>query len=263
MFKDIICFNWFFKSSYFCYNSIMETKKENIELIIPYHGKIFIGKNKEKIINKISNESRLSALLINKDRIQERSIDSFIYEEIRRTNIQGNLVNEPLFPVVSSRDSFSSSEGLRASVQSGDRESLTVNGEAVILPGGRYTRVDFTPEGRVRMSRAKTTDSLARGIRGIAEMLEAIDRGRFESAPIFIGATNINMALIAQRLGFAIVDQSRTADGVIDTKQSSFIVVGRLEDIREQVEYFKESGRVGKLLERDRKSKRRLVPQPA
>ena len=115
------------------------------------------------------------------------------------------------------------------------------------------------PGGRIQLDRSKITDSLTKGVRGLAELLDAIDQGRFSATEVFQGQTNINMALIAQRLGFKIADSCRTPDGNINRDLTSFTIVGRLSDIRQKVEEFKQSNIQQKLEARAQ----RLQPIPA
>lgn len=180
-------------------------------------------KFEEKIINsidiKIKEDYNEIILFDNLENNQiNRRVDSFIDETIREWNQEGErLVPFPELVERTSKNRFSSPSGLKASVSHGGLSGyfgrMTIKGEECEPEDGRYTILDFVPQGRMGFNPAKMTDSLAKGIQGVMELLEAVDQGRFEAAPILIGTTNINMALIAQRLGFAIVDQCRTAEG--------------------------------------------------
>lgn len=191
-----------------------------------------------------------------------RRIDNFI-RQIRIEFPQGVDYHVPAddlrVPGSDPKKWFSSPAGLRASAATGTR-SLTVNGEKVRFEG--YNDVHFTPEGRSHFDPSKMTRSLAGGIQGIVELIDAVDQGRFEAAPIFVGMTNINMALIAQRLGFVIIDECRNSDGSINKKLSFFTVVGKLADIRARVGELKKAGVAQKLEQRNQglRAKPKLEP---
>lgn len=188
-----------------------------------------------------------------------RRIDEFIISEINSIRIQPpapvhiieHLSEEVAASVRQSDGFFASKSGLSAVVLKGLSffRQLTIGGEEVDFSRG-YTRVDFMPEGRASLDRTQITKSLAAGIQGIIELLEAIDSGKFDALAVFLGTTNINMALVSQRLGFTIVDQSRTPDGNIDKDKKRFTVVGYLDDIRERVNEFKAAGTIDKLRQR-------------
>lgn len=129
-----------------------------------------------------------------------------------------------------------------------------MHGEEVIFDN-ECTAVNFMPGKRQRRDPSKITESLAAGIRGIVELLDAINRGVVRVAPVFIGSTNINMALIAQRLGFTIADKCRTPDGKINRSLTKFTIVGRLDDIRRKVGEFEKSKIYEKLLDRAERQK--------
>lgn len=167
-----------------------------------------------------------------------RRVDTFVSQEIQGWNRQPHPRPHFTNPAVVIGKSYfeSPSTGLSAEVVKDLTicQGSTINGKSIDT-GKAYTRIDFTPGGRERFDRLKQTDSLAKGIKGIMELLDVIDQGDVYLEDIFVGSTNINMALIAQRLGFVIVDQCRTAEGQIDKNIKTFIIVGRLEDIRKQV----------------------------
>ena len=73
-----------------------------------------------------------------------------------------------------------------------------------------------------------------------------------------MGNTNLNMALIAQRLGFSIVDQCRTPDGHIDKDLKEYIVVGKLDDVRLRIEKYKREGTFEKVQSRHRRLQQNL-----
>lgn len=123
-----------------------------------------------------------------------------------------------------------------------------VEGEDLLRGGDECLRIDFMPHGRHFVDRTRLTESLVMGIRGIAELLEAVDgEERAEIPKVLMGQTNINMALIAQRLGFRIVDQDRLADGKIDLGLGYYTVVGKLADVRRRLAEFVDSGRAERL----------------
>lgn len=197
-----------------------------------------------------SKKENMNPRILEERRVNER-VDDFIREELARQQIERDV--RPIVPQMplesqNTRGNFLSSTGLSASVSVGYRRSLTVNGEKVILAD--YNDIHFTPEGRGHFDRSKMTKSLASGIQGVAELIDAVDQGRFKAAQVFVGMTNINMALIAQRLGFVIVDECRTADGNINKQLRVFTVVGKLDDIRSRVEEFKRSGTPQRLAQR-------------
>lgn len=140
---------------------------------------------------------------------------------------------------------------------------LTVDGKEVVFDGNKYTKIDFMPGDRAHFDAAKMTDSLVRGITGVIEFLAAVDEGRFEAAPVLMGTTNLNMALIAQRLGFSIVDQCRTPDGHIDKTLEKFTVVGKLDDVRTRIEKYRQEKSFKKLQERQLRLQRSLSPATA
>lgn len=152
------------------------------------------------------------------------------------------------------------STGLSATVWNDTGRLLTIQGKKVVFENGEYTEVDFTPSGRRRFIPSQMTDSLAKGVQGFMQMVEAIDNGEFVTAPVFVGSTNINMALIAQRLGFVIADDCRTPDGNINRDLKKFTVVGKLEDIKRRVEEFRRAGTEQKLAQRNQRLQLKPVP---
>lgn len=198
--------------------------------------------------------------------VNER-IDTFVHDTLR-SNLEDVLVrretsgslSEPQLAQIQARLYGSKARGLYAQVVETTQlqPRLTINGREVIFEGHKYTRIDFTPGGRTHFDAAKMTDSLANGIIGLTEFLAAVDKGQFEVASVLMGTTNLNMALIAQRLGFSIVDQCRTADGTIDKKLSEFTVVGNLADIRARIEKFRREGTFEKVQARYQKLQRNL-----
>lgn len=169
-----------------------------------------------------------------------------------------NLVRE-----ANRRDSFHSSTGLSATVCQSlpVLDEYTIGGEKVEFTDNSFTKIDFMPEGRAYKDPAKITQSLSAGINGIAELVEAIDKGDKNLVPVFVGHTNINMALVAQRMGFEIVDSCRTLDGEIDRTKTLFTVVGRLSTIRDRVEQFQQTAKYQRLQARAAtETTRRLTP---
>lgn len=154
---------------------------------------------------------------------------------------------------------FVSSTGFTASTHVYEfPRTITVKGQRVVAD--KYTEIHFIPDRRNFFDVARMTDSLAKGIQGVIELLDAVDQGKFEPAQLFVGVTNINMALITQRLGFRVVDECRSPDGQIDRVLPAFTVVGRLEDIRTRVEEFKRKGTAEKLSQRSQRLQR-MIPQ--
>ena len=208
-------------------------------------------KNEDNIISQIplipNNYAELETPNIN-----ER-LDNFIRTEIQRISLERNLGRS----LPTNEDSFSSSTGLKATVcRNTSIGRLSAKGVQIASDDDMYTRIDFLPEGRFYKDPSKVTQSLADWINGLVELLGAVDKGEVKVTPIFIGDTNINMALIAQRFGFVIVDQCRTPDGLLDKDRSQFTVVGRIDQIRKHVEQFRQSPKHGRLQER---AKRLLV----
>lgn len=140
---------------------------------------------------------------------------------------------------------------------------LTINSREVDFEGSRYTRIDFIPGDRAYFDAAKITDSLASGIVGLTEFLAAVDNGKFEAASVLMGNTNLNMALIAQRLGFSIVDQCRTPDGYIDQTLKEYTVVGKLDDVRTRIEKYRREGTLERVQARHQRLQRTLIPSTA
>lgn len=211
-----------------------------------------INRNNDTFLEKIKVKSNHEERLYLRDL---REIPSQILED-NRTNrriddfISRNFPREipPIqMPVIPSKHSFRSVAGLTAGVV-GDASTisgLTVRGEHIEAIG--VARIDFIPGGRTNFEPRNITDSLVRGIEGIGKLLDAIDNGDFCDADVLVGYTNINMALIAQRLGFSIVDQDRTVDGHIDKSKFTFTVVGRMEGVRAKFKEFEMTGKAKKL----------------
>lgn len=133
------------------------------------------------------------------------------------------------------------------------QKPIKVKGQPVSFPEQKYTKIDFTPGRRLNFIPSRVTDSLAKGILGLGQLISAIQEGKVEVAPVFVGWTNINMALISQRLGFEIADSCRKADGTIDTSRRVFVVIGRLEVIKEKVKEFQASGRAARIAARNQR----------
>lgn len=226
-------------------------------------------------LNKIKEDKRFDRylyenLIINKN--FNPRLDEFIRERIplREENLLPELdrIELPQLRELRRLDestkfkSFANS-GFTADTKKyfGPRPSLSINGQPIESSNGEYTEVHFTPDGRGNFTPSKMTDSLAKGIEGVAKMIDAIDSGTFISAQLFVGRTNLNMALIAQRLGFVIVDECRNPDGTINKDLKSFTVVGKLEDIKAKVEEFRKAGTDQKLAQRNQRLK--LKPSPA
>lgn len=231
--------------------------------------KNFIKENKilfsEKINIHKNNLKELMPLdiiinpLILEGEAVDRRVDEFIRQRMRREIPQ--RVTRPLpVPDLGPKRSFSSPTGLRADKMRGYARSLTVNGKAVLFED--YNDIHFMPGGRAYFDSSRVTESLTKGIQGVVDLLDAVDQGEFEPASTFIGTTNINMALIAQRLGFVIIDECRNQDGSINKNSQQFTVVGELRDIRARVEEFKRAGIDQKLAQRNQRlrAKPKLAP---
>lgn len=240
--------------------------KEKIDLSKVILRENFFSKVQSPLKKNIEQKillNRINPLILERPDVNER-LDIFIRDRIggripQEANRPLLLDNLPV-PDQDSKKTFFSSTGLRASVSTGYTRTLTVNGEKVALED--YNDIHFTPERRHFFSPSKMTESLASGIQGVVGLIDAIDQGKFQAAPVFVGTTNINMALIAQRLGFVITDECRTPDGNINKNLRSFTVVGKLEDIRTRVEEFRRAGVAQKLEQRSQRlqAKPKLVP---
>ncbi len=202
-----------------------------------------------------------------------REFDLFIQNEFRQRILNETLesqvptisINPTLQEQSHLQTTFKSKTGLLANI--GTARTILIDaqldnlsaGEVSISSDEKITRIDFVPEGRARFIASKMTDSISKGINGLIELLEAIENASFDSAPILVGSTNLNMALISQRLGFRIADQCRTQTGEIDKTLSKFIVIGKLDEIKTKVEEFKNSDITQKISDRARRLK--LQPQ--
>lgn len=241
------------------------SEKNFSENKISFDKEIFKTKKFEK--NRLEEEiiplNRTNPLKLERENV-DRRLDDFIRERMDIRIPQRANPPLPLNPDLFNPKRGFFSSGLSSRVVKGAYvRELTVHGERVVLED--YNDIHFTPGGRGRFNFSKMTESLASGIQGIVELINAVDQGRFEAAPVFVGTTNINMALIAQRLGFVIVDQCRTPDGTINKNLGSFTVVGKLSDIRVRVEEFKRAGVDQKLAQRSQglKTAPRLEPARA
>ena len=116
------------------------------------------------------------------------------------------------------------------------------------------------PGGRKSFDPTKMTDSLANGVKGLMEFVGAIDQGAFKPASTMMGSTNLHMALIAQRLGFMIVDECRSSDGSINKDLDYYTVIGKTPDIQERVHQFVAEGRHQRIIERSQRLA--SAPQP-
>lgn len=223
---------------YLVFNSIDHNKKIQKNFFI------------EKIIEEKNLESKFTS----------RRFDSFIatvLENIRRDS--GGQDTVQFATTERKKTTFSSISGLSARVLESRGEEITVDEKKLQIE--RYTQIDFTPGQRTRFDSTKVSDSLANGIKGLVELVAAIDKGEVVLEPIFIGETNIKMALISQRLGFRIADSCRLPNGQIDKSKERFTVVGRLEDIRQKLAEFAQKGLTERILNRDARLRR--IPQPA
>lgn len=228
--------------------------------------------NRYGLENKESNPDIFRNLSLFKDmntsllerRIISGNIDDFIGNIVRQVppTISEHRIESNASHGLGTDRVFRSSTGLSAStlVDNGPAQHR-IKGEPVIFEEGAYTRIDFTPGGRTSFDSTLMTDSLANGIKGLMELVDAIDQGRFKPASTAVGSTNLHMALIAQRLGFVIVDECRTEDGNIDRDRESFTIVGKMLDVQEKVHKFVAEGRHQRIIERSQKLT--SAPQPA
>lgn len=248
---------------------------ENLNSILRPHFREVFREPLFKLTNKLNNGSIYSLneiynLFFDKNFLSKQNLEKNIFPHFDRFDefegrpmraqldrfIQEAMIQRPREqalpqPEEQRRDHFYSSTGLRAiraiRVKDDLFQHLTVGGETIVFDNNEYTMMHFTPEQRSSFQRSKMTKSLAAGINGIVEMLDAMDQGRVDLAPVFVGRTNLNMALIAQRMGFVIVDECRTADGEINKKLPRLTVVGKLADIRRKVAEFTQSAEYERL----------------
>lgn len=82
------------------------------------------------------------------------------------------------------------------------------------------------------------TESLFYSVEGLKQMIEAIRHNKVDLPPTFIGFTNVDMAKIAMRFGFKVVDSCLDNNSDIDISKPKIILVGNLEIIREKLEKF-------------------------
>lgn len=239
--------------------------KSSLNYIIEEKG-IFNILEIEKIKNYESNiiDGRLDGYV--RDLFRENRADVRFDEDLDRIRReQTRVLPIQLLPVTDKRAfslhgfSASSWQVIGLPLVGGE---LKVDGERVLVDN-RYTRIDFMPEGRARRKASKITNSIASAIKGLTGVVAAIDAREVDLEPIFVGTTNVNMALISQRLGFKIIDSCRNPDGTIDKSRISFIVVGRLEDIRQKLSEFAQSGLDQRILQRDKVEKQKQTLQPA
>lgn len=138
---------------------------------------------------------------------------------------------------------FNSSFGVKADIDLVDERinNFTINNKKLIFDGDWYTDVHFAPQGRISFNPSRITDSLMMGAYGLTELLEAIDKKRFDAPSPLIGETNLRMASILQRLGFVFADQNFDNDRQLNESLKIFTVVGEIDDIRRYLEEFKNS----------------------
>ena len=228
-------------------------------------------KNEENLFNilRLENKKNYESNIIDhrldsyiRDLFRESQRDGQFNQDLDRIIRQPALIPRQLLPEAG-RSGFllhgfyaTSSQAIGFPLMGGE---LKVDGERISIDK-RFTRIDFMPEGRTRREASKITNSMANAIKGLTGLVAAIDSREFDLEPVFVGTTNINMALISQRLGFKIVDSCRNPDGTIDRSKTRFTVVGRLEDIRQKLVEFVQSGLDQRVLQRDARQKRTLQP---
>jgi hypothetical protein len=205
-------------------------------------------------------DERLDRYIINVLREERRPRERRWYDQLDWERIFPEPVEvRPQAAEPIARFPFHSETGLYLEPQAQTPLDLSVDGARVSALSARYSRIHFTPGGRAWFSPAKMTDSLSKAISGVAELVEAIDSGEVDVAPMIIGTTNKNMALIAQRMGFRVVDSCRTEDGKINRDLEVYTVAGAVEDIRQRIQEFQQSS----LSERLSLRQARLNPRPA
>lgn len=230
---------------------------------MPFDKQPSFEKNSEDIFSPQKNilEKPIEKLNLNK---YEKYInkDNFDFDD-QKNNLNTDRLIENVFNETNtnsrSKIDFVSNTGLSTEHQDITPSYLTIDGNPVSDISINYSRIHFVPSGRSNFDPTKMTDSLVRGIQGIAGLIEAVDQRKVSIAPILIGTTNKHMALIAQRMGFTIVDSCRTEDGKINGNLKGYIVVGKVEDVRQKVKAFQESATSKRLIERQA----RLNPSPA
>jgi hypothetical protein len=216
-------------------------------------------KSKNKLENLIRIEEISSYPLENNEILTgvDRFIDRIIQSTPRITPDFRTLTRRPIepadraIPQLPSRSAgrvFRSGTGLQVATGV-STVGLTVEGRHIVN-AGNVARIDFTPGGRTYFEPRHITDSLVNGIQGLRELVRAVDEGQIDEVGTLVGTTNINMALIAQRLGFRIVDQNRTPDGEIDASIPNFTVVADMDEVRAKVREFEEEGRLARIRRR-------------
>ena len=247
-------------------NLIKFNEKEYKESI-----KSFTKKNEENLLNilKFEDKKNYESNIIDhrldryvRDLFRESRTDGQFNQDLNRIIRQPVLIPRQLLPEAGRSGFFfhgfsaTSLQAIGLPLMGGE---LKVDGERISIDK-RFTRIDFMPEGRTRREASKITNSMTNAIKGLTGLVAAIDSREFDLEPVFVGTTNINMALISQRLGFKIVDSCRNPDGTIDRSKTRFTVVGRLEDIRQKLVEFVQSGLDQRVLQRDARQKRTLQP---
>lgn len=229
--------------------------KKNIPLDILLKNQNFEEDPKSLLLN-ISLDNHLANLL----RSSQGEDPDFarILGQFERRPTQ-NLPAQPA-TIEDRKNTFRSQYGLTVYTDMFIEMDVLVNGQAVLQKGNEYTSVDFMPGHRARLDRSRMTDSMDKGIKGLVELIAAIERGDVVLAPVFVGTTNLNMALISQRLGFRIADSCRKPDGTIDKGKDQFTVVGRLEDIKQKLTEFIQKGLDQKVAQRAVRTKPQLQP---
>ena len=220
--------------------------------------------------NKISEQKDIIGLLLNSKNLEDKMIgdklDNFITNTFSRVSDLSSI-RKVNFSHINPQPVQTTQEHnmvKTSNFQAGDFQArtikipelfdeFTIGGKTVIFEEGICTRIDFMPEGRTFFDPAKITDSLADGIIGLSDFFAAVDNGTFDAATKLYGSTNLNMAIIAQRLGFIIADQCRTPNGTIDKTAKRYIVVGDLKIVKQKVEEFKRAGLFAKVLAREQR----------
>lgn len=248
-------------------------RKENDKLIEfnKIDSKFYLKNFTEEVnsLNKLKSETKKIELESNivdhrldnyvRDLFRENQGDSQFNQDLGRIIRQPTVAPRQLLPRIRRETFLHHGLSARSIQPEFMRVELKVNGDRVLVDK-EYTHIDFMPEGRRRREPSKTTNSIANAIKGLTGLVAAIDAGEVALEPVFVGTININMALISQRFGFRIVDTCRNPDGTINKSKTSFTVVGRLEDVRQKLVEFAQSGLYQRILQRDARQRRTLQP---
>jgi hypothetical protein len=216
------------------------------------------------VLNKFNNNIFLKNIdnIKLENNIINNKLDDYIFEVFRR-NERNEILSHHNQPANTNdiKEFFSSTTGFSVQSQCDTPYNLVVEGKPIWKLSGKISKIDFTPNHRVMFDPTEMTDSLVKGIQGLVELFKSIDQGKVGVAPLLFGTTNKHMALIAQRMGFKIVDSCRTEDGEINNKLESYTVVAKIEDVRQKITEFQKSATKQRLFKRQARLNSR--PSPA